>query len=829
MHFTLFLPVALLLAVLTSAVPPREARAQQAGPPAALQTPSPALPQASPAQAHQQAMDLSRQTRLPEFDKVMNYQPALVTMVYARDGELMGMFGREKRFLAPLSQIPQHVVNAFLAAEDSSFYEHEGIDLQAIFRAFSKNVAAGGIVQGASTITQQVVKRLLLTSQKSYIRKAKEAILSYRLERRLSKNEILSIYLNDIFLGAGAYGVEAAARVYFSKHVTDLTLAEGALLAGLPKAPTTYNPYHDPKVAKERQQYVLGRMLELAWISQADYDAALAAPLDYKSMEDPTFGRGAYYLEEVRRKLIADLTPETVKGLGFDTNATGEEALYTLGLQVFTSMDMQHQTAAEDALRRGLESATRRAGWKGPIKNLAQDQYKEFLAGDGALPAGRIPQGHVQALITRVSPEGAEVQLGAKKGFIPAASTTWVRKNRPLVAGDVVWVSLDAPEQFIDPTVPRVACTLQPNVKIQGALVSIEPKQGDVVALVGGYDFHESSFNRATQAQRQPGSSFKPIVYSAAMDNGFTPATVLYDRPISIWDAGSKKLWEPKNYSNKFYGPTLLTTGLALSRNLVTIQVADRIGMDKVVARARDLGLGEFPAYLSVALGSQVVTPLNLVQAYTAFANNGTLSTPRLVTSLADNQGKQLKVYEPQGHQAISPQNAFIMASMLKHVVLRGTATKARVLNRPLAGKTGTTNEERDAWFMGFAPYLVSGVYVGYDDFSPMGKQETGAAAALPIWIDYRKQVEEDYPVQDFPVPEGIVTRTVYDVGEHSGRTYDLAFIAGQEHGGASYDAETAMYYDELYGRENGYDDTTPGAPGAQSPRREEELLKQIF
>ena len=788
----------------------------------------------SPALA-QQATNLSQQTHLPEFDKVMNYRPALVTMVYARDGELMGMFGREKRFLAPLAQIPAHVVNAFLAAEDSAFYEHEGVDLQAIFRAFSKNVAAGGIVQGASTITQQVIKRLLLTSQKSYIRKAKEAILAYRLERRLTKNEILSIYLNDIFLGAGAYGVEAAARIYFGKHVTDLTLSEGALLAGLPKAPTTYNPYHDPKVAKERQQYVLGRMLELAWISQEEHDTALAAPLEYRSMEDPTFGRGAYYLEEVRRTLISSLTAEAVQAMGFDTNATGEEALYTLGLQVFTSMDMKHQIAAEDALRRGLEDASKRAGWKGPVKTITPDRFKEFLEGDGALPPGRLPQGQVLARVTRVSAEGAEVQLGQKKGRIPAASMSWAKKPRgpagsALAVGDVIWVTLDEPAQYLDPTVSHVACTLQPIVKIQGALVSMEPNTGDVTAMVGGYDFHESSFNRATQAQRQPGSSFKPIVYSAAMDNGFTPASVLYDRPLSIWDAGSKKLWEPKNYSNKYYGPTLLTTGLALSRNLVTIQVADRIGMNKVAERARDLGLGDHPAYLSVALGSQVVTPISLVQAYTAFANGGVVSSPRLMASLADNQGRQLRFFEPQLRQAISPQNAYIMANMLKHVVLRGTATKARVLNRPLAGKTGTTNEERDAWFLGFAPYLVTGVYVGYDDFSPMGKQETGARAALPIWIDYRQQVEAEYPVKDFPVPEGIVTRTVYDVGEHGGRSFELAFIAGQEHGGASYDAETAMYYDEMYGSEEGYSGTEGGNRGGTAgSRQEEELLKQIF
>ncbi|AGW13123.1 penicillin-binding protein 1A [Megalodesulfovibrio gigas] len=812
MHSTLFLRTVALLAALTVlAAPAGLAHAQQ-------------------------ATNLSQQTHLPEFDKVMDYRPPLVTMVYARDGELMGMFGREKRFLAPLAQIPAHVVNAFLAAEDSAFYEHEGVDLQAIFRAFSKNVAAGGIVQGASTITQQVIKRLLLTSEKSYIRKAKEAILAYRLERRLTKNEILSIYLNDIFLGAGAYGVEAAARIYFGKHVTDLTLSEGALLAGLPKAPTTYNPYHDPKVAKERQQYVLGRMLELTWITQEEHDAALAAPLEYRSMEDPTFGRGAYYLEEVRRTLIASLTADAVQAMGFDTNATGEEALYTLGLQVFTSMDMQHQIAAEDALRRGLEDATRRAGWKGPVKTVTPDRFDEFLAGDGALPPNRLPQGPVLALVVRVNAEGAEVQLGQqKKGRIPAASISWARKARgpagsALAVGDVIWVTLDEPAQFLDPTVSHAACTMQPIVKIQGALVSMEPNTGDVTALVGGYDFHESSFNRATQAQRQPGSSFKPIVYSAAMDNGFTPASVLYDRPISIWDAGSKTLWEPKNYSNKFYGPTLLTTGLALSRNLVTIQVADRIGMNKVAERARDLGLGEHPAYLSVALGSQVVTPINLVQAYTAFANGGVVSSPRLMASLADNQGRQLRFFEPQLRQAISPQNAYIMANMLKHVVLRGTATKARVLNRPLAGKTGTTNEERDAWFLGFAPYLVSGVYVGYDDYSPMGKQETGARAALPIWIDYRQQVEGEYPVKDFPVPEGIVTRTVYDVGEHGGRSFELAFIAGQEHGGASYDAETAMYYDEMYGSEEGYSGTEGGSRGGTAgSRQEEELLKQLF
>jgi penicillin-binding protein 1A len=700
---------------------------------------------------------------LPGFLKLTDYRPPLVTTVYAKDGRVLGDFYVEKRYLATLADMPKYLPMAFLAAEDASFYQHEGVDPLAIFRASLKNLQAGAVRQGGSTITQQLIKRLLLSSEKSLKRKLKEAVLAYRLERYLTKDEILTIYLNQIYLGAKSYGVEAAARTYFGVHAKDLTLAESAILAGLPQAPTRYNPLHDLEAARTRQKYVLDRMLEHGWITKDDHDKAVVEPLVLRSMPDPSWGLGAYYLEEVRRQLI---------------ERYGENTVYTAGLQVYTGADLKHQEAAEQALRRGLVESSKRRGYLGPIKALEPKDFAEFLETEATDPGKLQPGDWVKALVTEATPKGLGIRFGNLTGVIEPKSMAWARNvspkrsgeeqaraglRRPAKPGDVIWASVVA-KPGSDPKAPakvwQMALEQEPDV--EGGLVSLDPRTGEVLALVGGYSFERSQFNRATQALRQPGSSFKPIVYSAAMDNGLTPASVVMDGPFEFYDPATKKTWKPENYEHSFKGPMLLRTALALSRNTVTIRVAQAIGIDKVVQRAKELGItSNIPPYLSISLGAAEVTLINLCQAYTAFARDGSYIKPRFILSVKSAWGEDIFASKPEPVSAITPQNAFIMASLLKEVVRAGTATRAMALKRPVAGKTGTTNDEQDAWFMGFTPYLLTGVHIGFDQLAPMGKGETGARAALPIWLYYRQVVENDYPVEDFPMPPDVVMASV--------------------------------------------------------------------
>lgn len=746
---------------------------------------------------------------LPGFTKLSDYSPPLATTVRARDGQILGYFYREKRFLIPLSMMSPITVKAFLAAEDSGFYQHEGVDLLGIVRAAVKNLIAGGIVQGGSTITQQVIKSMLLTPERSYERKLKEVILAYRLERYLSKDEILTIYLNQIFLGAKAYGVEAAAREYFGIPASDLSTAQAALLAGLPKAPSLYSPYRNPERARERQLYVLDRLREQRWITTEEYRQAVEEPLLYTAMEDPSWKIGPYYLEEVRRQLIERYS---------------EEEVYAGGLQVRTNVDMEHQIRADEALRSGLRATAKRHGWQGPIKHLDPGTEDEFLH-DQVVPAGIKAGEWVQVVVQQVDKGSAQVRFGSHTGTIAVGTMAWARTPNPkrapeevakiadartvLKPGDVVWASVleqggSAPWKL----------ALEQEPKVEGALVSMNPQTGEVLALCGGYDFFRSQFNRATQALRQPGSAFKPIVYSAALDNGFTAASTVLDAPIVV-DDGSGKLWKPGNFEGIFYGPTLLRTALVKSRNLVTIRIAQRIGITTVIERAKALGLnGLLEPNLSLSLGSGQFTPLNMCQAYTAFANEGTMVVPRLIESVTSPWGEQLFTAQPETSAAISPENAYIVSTLLQQVVQDGTAARAKALGRPVAGKTGTTNDEQDAWFIGFSPYLLTGVWVGYDQVQPMGRFETGSRAALPIWIAYRSEVEDQYPEQNFKAPASIImARVDARTGALSSSTqgsYVLPFMPGTE--------PTQSYAGEGL-------DAAPGSSNAGA----ESLLKQIF
>lgn len=721
---------------------------------------------------------------LPNITKLNDYRPALVTTVLARDGTLIGYIYREKRFLIPLSEMSPFLPKAFLAAEDAEFYEHEGVNPLAIIRAFLINLQSGTTRQGGSTITQQVIKRLLLSPERSYERKIKEAILAYRLEKYLSKDEILTIYLNQTFLGAHSYGVEAAARTYFAKHAKDLSLAECALLAGLPQAPSRYNPYKDPEAAKIRQRYALRRLHDVGWITQAEYEEALQEPLHFSSMKEGLGAESSWYMEEVRKQLVSFLSKENISQYGIVLPLYGEDALYELGFTIQTAMDPQAQLVAYDVLRNGLENFSKRQGWQGPIEHISSTMIQHYLENATFTPEKLDGGAWAKAIVSKVSQEGAEVFLSSSyKGFVSVETMSWARKPNPEVRsaycapikdarsvlnpGDIIWVSGVGPDsthkyssKTLDNSKP-IPLALQQLPQIQGALISIEPNTGDVIAMIGGYEFGKSQFNRAVQAMRQPGSAFKPIVYSAALDHDYTSATMVLDAPIvEFMESGD--IWRPGNYEKNFKGPMLFSNALALSRNLCTVRIAQSIGLPAVIERARALGFnGNFPEFFSISLGAVEVTPIRLVNAYTAFANGGKLATPRFILSIKDFNDTVIYHQDIEQHPVISPQNAYIMASLLKNVVNIGTARKAKVLERPLAGKTGTTNGEHDAWFIGFTPYLVTGVYVGNDHPQTLGKDGTGAVAALPIFTEYSKVVLKKYPESDFPVPDGITFASI--------------------------------------------------------------------
>ena len=773
---------------------------------------------------------------LPSYSRVTDYKPLLVSTVYARDGSVMGYFSKERRFLVPLSAMPKYLPQAFLAIEDDKFYQHDGINYLAMVRAAIKNFQAGSIKQGASTITQQVVKRLVLSSEKSFERKIKELILAYRLEKHLSKDEILTIYLNQIFLGAGAFGVEAAARVYFAKHVNELTLAESALLAGLPQAPSKFNPLQYRDAAVARQHLVLERMLDLEMISKEQYDTALAEPLTFKSMTEPSASYGAWYLEEVRRRMIDYLSEENMAKQGIILDRYGEEALYKSGLNIYTAMEPVHQIAAEAALRENLVDSSKRHGWGGPIEKLEAGAVEKFLTDNPLTDAVVSGDDWAKAVITAVEKDGAKARVGAFTGFIPVSTMDWCRKPNIQVSGDgagkitdarkvvavndVVWVSISPKQepplvsaQAIQPGT-LLQLVLEQYPEVQGALVSLEAATGDVLALVGGYSFQDSKFNRATQARRQPGSAFKPVVYSAALDQGFTATSVVLDAPIVFVNPYTGKVWRPENYGGKFSGPTILRTALAKSLNMCTVRVAQQIGIPAVIDRALALGLdAKFPNELAVSLGAVAVSPLNLTEAYTAFARGGTRVKARLITSVKDAWGKEIAVFPPETAQAISPQNAYVMEDMLKNVVNAGTAARARVLGRPIAGKTGTANEEQDAWFMGFTPYMVVGTYVGYDQVTPMGRGETGGRTALPAFVKYMQQVQDSYPPDDFRMPEGITMTQV----SADGKTITVPYMTGSGPGTGRGAMGTGDILDSM-----AVDPVTP-------PPVSDDVLKQLY
>ncbi|WP_321495000.1 PBP1A family penicillin-binding protein [uncultured Desulfobacter sp.] len=695
---------------------------------------------------------------LPQINTLKDYRPAIVTNVYSDDGRKIGEFYKERRIVVPLSDMPANLVNAFVAAEDSRFREHPGIDIKSIVRAFIKNFMAGTIVQGGSTITQQVTKSFLLTPERTYERKLKEVILSYKIEKKLSKDDILFLYLNQIYLGHGAYGVEAASENYFGKHVKDLTLAECAMLAGLPQAPSRYSPFQNPELARQRQVYTLNRMKEEGMISNLEATEAMGARLDIKSRKNWFIERVPCYTEHVRR---------------YVEKKYGKDMLYTQGLNIHTAVNIELQKIARSAVNKGLSDLDQRCGYRGPEKNISalqEEGFSRIIADE--LNGSRLAKDEVyQGVVLNVDDDNkiTHVRVGNVAGILRLTTMTWARKPDPqipywsaritkpsqaLKIGDVIYVKVLG-EMAAD---MQYEFALYQEPIAQSALLSIEAETGHVKAMIGGRDFKDSQFNRAFQSRRQPGSAFKPILYAAALDKGYTPASVIIDSPVVFEDKLNDRVWKPHNYAEKFYGPTLLRQALTTSRNIVTIKILQDIGIDYVIGYARRLGItSPIARNLSISLGSSGVSLFELTKAYSVFSNLGYLIEPVFITEIYDRDHKLLESSKLIRKKVIDMGTAYLMTSMLESVVQAGTAQRIRALNRPAAGKTGTTNDLHDAWFMGFTPRYTTGVWVGLDREAPLGWKETGSRAASPIWLDYMQQALEGKSVREFTVPEGII------------------------------------------------------------------------
>jgi penicillin-binding protein 1A len=694
---------------------------------------------------------------LPKISSLADYRPATVTTVYADDEQKIAEFYKERRLVIPLADIPPMLVEAFIAAEDSRFYEHRGIDFKSILRAFFKNLEAGTIVQGGSTITQQVTKSFFLTPERSYKRKLKEAVLAYRISETFSKEEVLFLYLNQIYLGHGAYGVQAAAQNYFDKPVQELTLAECAILAGLPQAPSRYSPHRFPERARQRQLYVLSRMEEEGYITAQQAEEARNETWGIKPRRNWYVEQAPFYTEHVRR---------------YVEQKYGEEALYQEGLNIYTAVNVAMQTAAREEIQKGLRELDKRQGYRGPLDNIALEEREGFLTTLAETQAeSLVPDAIVQGLVVTVDDKKnrVTVNLGVTTGVLLLDDMTWARKPDPeviywsakvvrpsqvLKAGDVIQVRLK--EKAGDDDSWQLA--LEQTPKAQSALLSIEAETGYVKAMVGGRDFQDSQFNRAIQSRRQPGSAFKPIIYAAAIDYGYTPATMILDAPIVFEDTERDFTWKPKNYAEKFYGPTLLRQALAKSRNVVTVKILKDIGIDYAIEYARKVGIhSHLNRDLSIALGSSGVSLLEIVNAYSVFANLGYRIDPIFITRITDRDGRVLEENRPEREKVIEETTAFIVNSLLESVVKTGTGQRVRALNRPVAGKTGTTNNLYDAWFVGYTPDMITGVWVGFDEEGSLGRGETGSRAASPIWLGFMQRAMADRPVKVFEVPEGIV------------------------------------------------------------------------
>lgn len=714
------------------------------------------------------------ESTLPRVETLADYKPPIITRVFSDDGQAIAEFSRERRIVVPVDRLPKQLINAFIAAEDSNFFSHQGVDLSSILRAAIKNLMAGGIVQGGSTITQQVAKSLLLTPEKKFSRKFKEAILAYRMEKTLSKDDILYLYLNQIYLGHGAYGVQAAAEGYYDKDTQQLSLAECAMLAGLPQAPSRYSPYANFGRAKERQKYVLGRMVAEGMISPQQAEAAKAEEITIHPRVNTRIADAGYFTEQVRRYL-----EETY----------GTERLYQGGLEVRTTMNVAMQEAAQQAIQENLRNLDKRRVYRGPERVLKPEEVEAYLASQQAIYDKKPlrPGSFVEGVLTGKTDKTLLVRVGRIPGEIELSQAAWAGNLKVVAAGETAGKgkanSMNLPlgsvlvlklDQRRDDG--SLLLSLEQTPEVQGALVGLDPQTGQVKAMVGGYDFAKSQFNRALQARRLPGSAIKPLIYAAAIDKGYTPATVILDTPV-VYKGRSEKgeitEWKPKNYEDKFFGPTTFRRALAHSQNVVTVKILEDIGVGYAADYIRKLGI-ESPQNrdLTLALGSSAVTPMELASAYAVFANGGVRLNPTFITRITDRDGTVLESVNPadfpagvkkgqklirqEPERVISPETAYLITNLMESVVQDGTGKRALELGRPVAGKTGTTNELKDAWFAGFVPQLVAVTWVGYDQERSMGHGETGGRAALPGWLGFMQRAVKNLEPQAFKVPDTI-------------------------------------------------------------------------
>ncbi len=800
-------------------------------------------------------------SELPKIITVEDYRPLGVTQVFATGGKKtveIGEFFKERRYLVPFVKIPDHVVRAFISAEDDRFFDHPGINISSMIRAGIANFRAGHVVQGGSTITQQVAKSLLLTPERSFDRKIKEIILASRIESNLSKQQILYLYLNQIYLGHGAYGVQAASRSYFRKDISEVTVAEAALLAGMPQAPGKYSPLLNPKRAKERQLYVLKRMMENKYISQAQMVDAAQQELQIFTDEDINSKYAPYYVEHIRKYLVEKF---------------GEKAVYEDGLMAFVPVDADLALAAKKSLRDGLLAVDKRGGYRGPLQRLkTADEIDRFLKEtrkkliserlqfqvfrpDGSMDSERalelagihserellLPDQFYQAVVSGVDSKRRLASLSI--GTIPAELSLTGRENaldpsaphllgQNLQKGDVVLVSLakkDPRKKSVqqDPSsLTSVQVFLEQEPAVQGALFSMDVHSGNVLSMVGGYDFGQSEFNRATQAARQCGSAFKPLIYAAGLERGFTPVSTIVDSPMVFRDSEGLGTWKPNNFESKFYGDTTFRQALIKSRNIPTIKIVQSVQVPFLMQYVRRLGMSSaLSPDLSISLGSTSISLVDLTKIYSLFPRLGRKISPVFLEKVTDRDGAVLeekkipqvkatgasapvdsvvsspapvaeirnsKVSFPEyplasdPEQVLDPRVAYVMTHLMKEVVTFGTGHEAKNLGRQAAGKTGTTNEYMDAWFIGFTPGVITGVWVGYDVQKGIGPGETGARAALPIWLNFMKEAVKGYPEDEFSVPPGVVFATIDPVSgklaaPNSSSAIKEAFIEGTE------------------------------------------------
>ena len=698
---------------------------------------------------------------IPDYKFLKNYKPPVSSKVYSGEGELVADFSKEKRVFVPYSSIPKNVINAFLSAEDKNFFSHPGVDAKGVLRAVVNNISniiSSERLEGASTITQQVAKNFLLTNEVSINRKIKEAILAFRIERALSKERILELYLNQIYLGSGAYGIAAASLEYFDKSIRDINYSEAALLAALPKAPSRYNPYRDIEVAKFRRNLVLKNLLDNNYITSEWYEKLKNKEIILSKNKKIYLEDAQYFIEDVRKNVIKNFTYDKVYKQGFNIN---------------TPINLEFQKIATNSLRNGLISYDQRKGWRGPLtskiyksnwnKDLKKFNLEKSI--DWSL-----------AIVKKINKFSAEIETEDKiQGVIEYKDISWTKKEfkNLLQPGDIIYVKKTSDKKF----------SLQQLPKINGGIVVMDPFTGRILALSGGFSFKKSEFNRATQANRQPGSAFKPFVYALALENNYTPTSLVLDAPIVLDQGDDLKMWKPENYGKKFYGPSTLRTGLEKSRNLMTVRIAQNLGVERIVNFSKDLKIYENPEeLLSISLGSAETTLINLTSAYSAFVNGGKLVEPILIDRIQDSEGNT--IYNNNLRQCIdcdqisylsndypkiqnnykqifSPETAYQMTSILEGAVQRGTGKKLRDLNLNIAGKTGTTNKNTDTWFIGFTSNLLVGVYVGSDDPSPLGKYETGSKTALPIFKDFIKQVVKKSDARPFKAAEDTIMMVV--------------------------------------------------------------------